>query len=385
MPRNPVRDSCILFSVVLLLIVTLYVNADLFRVPIIEDGDFAANALQVQNAKSFHELLGNYSRWHFHHLGPVFFYIFGIAEYLLYDLLHVVPQPINAHIVAIILVNIAFLAGTLAIFSMHVTSKVFIPVAMATTVLFVYTVNRNNPGSALVSIWMPYVFLFCFLFFLTASASVAGGELRHLPLFTASAGMLIHAHVAQVLFVACISIFVLAVVLLRARGNIRSLFSNNSKSLAVSVAIAVVFLLPIALDACLHTPHNISAIQAYMHVHHGQQNDWKTSWKYFFSFFAHIDHPEVVLKQPRPHLTAAILGNSSVRNYWSLFSLLLLGAILVSWMRKQSIALFFKILALELIAVSLLFLFWASRISGELFTFNGFFIHSIQLLAFLIL
>lgn len=48
------------------LAVVLALNPGIFRTPYAEDSDFAANALQIQNAKAFRELLGNYSRWHFH-------------------------------------------------------------------------------------------------------------------------------------------------------------------------------------------------------------------------------------------------------------------------------------------------------------------------------
>src|SRR5208337_1374894 len=62
--------------------VLLALNTDLFRRPIYEWADFAANSIQIQNAKHFRELLGNYSRWGFHHPGPVFFYVFAAGELL---------------------------------------------------------------------------------------------------------------------------------------------------------------------------------------------------------------------------------------------------------------------------------------------------------------
>ena len=60
--------------------VVLAINGHWFRVPLIESADLAANSIQVYHAKMFRELLGNYSRWQFHHPGPVFFYLLAAGE-----------------------------------------------------------------------------------------------------------------------------------------------------------------------------------------------------------------------------------------------------------------------------------------------------------------
>lgn len=67
----------------------------------IEIGDFAANALQVENARQFKELLGPYSRFHFHHPGPAIFYYYGACQSLFW----VVSTPAARHIIAQILLN----------------------------------------------------------------------------------------------------------------------------------------------------------------------------------------------------------------------------------------------------------------------------------------
>lgn len=75
----------VVVSAIVFLAILLILNRDLFKVPIWEYTDFAANALQVERAKHFRELLGNYSRWGFHHPGPAFFYIFAFGERVLHD------------------------------------------------------------------------------------------------------------------------------------------------------------------------------------------------------------------------------------------------------------------------------------------------------------
>ena len=71
----------------------LALNAQLFRNPIIEITDFAANSLLVQQARHFSLLTGHYSRWHFHHPGPAFLYLFALGELIFHDILHVAPAP----------------------------------------------------------------------------------------------------------------------------------------------------------------------------------------------------------------------------------------------------------------------------------------------------
>jgi hypothetical protein len=89
------RNSAYLVPALVFALIVLGINRALFTTSIIESSDFAANALQVQNAKHLAELLGNYSRWRFHHPGPAFFYIYAAGEWIFYDLLHLVPAPFN--------------------------------------------------------------------------------------------------------------------------------------------------------------------------------------------------------------------------------------------------------------------------------------------------
>jgi hypothetical protein len=56
-------------------------------------------------------------------------------------------------------------------------SRPFPPAAGLVSLIFIYTVNRTIPGSAVLSIWPPHAILFCFLFFLASCASLA----RELP------------------------------------------------------------------------------------------------------------------------------------------------------------------------------------------------------------
>jgi hypothetical protein len=71
-----------------------------FESPVHEHGDLALNAIQIDRAKDFAELHGNYSRFRFHHPGPAFFYVYAAAETLLCDWLRLPLTPFNAHSLA---------------------------------------------------------------------------------------------------------------------------------------------------------------------------------------------------------------------------------------------------------------------------------------------
>src|SRR5271170_2777426 len=99
------RDTAPWILTAAFVLLLLALNLQLFTKPIVEFGDFAANSLLVQQAKHFRLLTGHYSRFHFHHPGPAFLYLFALGEFLFYDVLHVVPAPYNAQLLIIIIFN----------------------------------------------------------------------------------------------------------------------------------------------------------------------------------------------------------------------------------------------------------------------------------------
>ena len=296
----------------------LKVNHRLFTIPINEFADYAANTIQIEDAKHFRDLLGNYSRWGFHHPGPAFFYILALGEGLLYDWLKVAPAPMNAQLITIIVLNSIFIFLTIYIFAQYCRSKVFIPTAMALTVYFVYVINHTIAGSALVSVWMPYVLLFCFVLFVTASASVASGNSKHLPIFTFAGLMLFHGHVAQLLFVGPLVIVALAALWFshRGRAGLKQFIGANRMALLVSIALVAIFATPILLDVILHSPNNIQDILVHQTGYPGVQNGWEKSLKYVMGFFSLITNFQAAIENPSPQLLSRGASHAYVAVYW---------------------------------------------------------------------
>ncbi len=365
----------------------LVINHRLFSVPIHEYTDFAANALQIEKAKHFHELLGNYSRWGFHHPGPAFFYIFAFGEKLFLDVLHLVPAEMNSQILAIILLNTAFLFGTIAILAKYCRSRLFVPAALSLSLLFIYIVNRTIAGSAILSIWMPHVLMFPFLFFVTVCAAVAIGEVSKLPLLAFAGLLLLHGHTAQPLFVGTLSVLSIATLWFRKgrASGLKQFIDDNRRPVITSLILCVVFAMPVVLEAFVDRPNNIQAILVYNSGHKGLQQNPGLALKYEASFLAFVPDTELVLQAKSAHLISLGGSKTFVVIYWCLGWLFvgLLGGI---YARKwNSISIFWKYVAMEILVVSLLFYVWTLKMGGPLFNFNGFFFYGMQLLALMVM
>ena len=369
------------------LLVILIVNRNLFSVPIFEYADFAANELQVESARHFRELLGNYSRWGFHHPGPAFFYLYALGEKLLHDWLHLVPSEMNADILCMVVLNTAFLFGTIFVIAGFCRSRWFPAIALALSLFFLYVVNRAIPGSALVSVWPPYVLLFCFLFFVTTCAALASGQSSQLPWVVLSGLILIHGHVAQPLFVGVLGMCAIATFWWRfgrAMGG-KVFLRANSRRLGVCVALIVIFSLPIVADAMLHKDNNLRAILHHMALHPGLQQLPMQSLKYLATFFVFVPDPEIVLKNPSARLLARGISQPYVVAYWIVGALLVAAAIGARSRKHKKISQFTAYSIFQIIVVCGLFYYWTLKMTGALFTFNGYFFFALQLFALLVL
>ena len=183
----------LLAGMLLLTLCLLFINSAVFSQPMIEYADFAANALQVQRAKTGHELLGNYSRFEFHHPGPAFMYMMAGGEFLFYDWTRIVPAPFNGELLACILFNCALLTVALLVIQTHLPGSLFPALAIAASVWFVSAVNITSLAAdglhgGLVSPWMPHMLLTPFLVFVAAIVSASTGRTEHLPVSALAGG-----------------------------------------------------------------------------------------------------------------------------------------------------------------------------------------------------
>ncbi|HLI61883.1 MAG TPA: hypothetical protein VKV05_00690 [Terriglobales bacterium] len=360
----------------------LFINRALFRLRLVETGDLATILFQVRDAERFRELLGNYSRFRFHHPGPGFMYILAFGDIVFRRLLHVCPEPANAAFLTMLLLNILLLFTAIWEFSRHCRSRLFVPAATMVAILAIYVINRANTPVATMNVWLPHMLLYVFLLFFTMCAAVGTGSVQRLPILVALGGLLIHGHAAQIFFVTLMimcSLFGLCFTSVRPIG-VRQFVSRNRRFLLASLALIAVFATPIVLDRFLHHPNNIHRIRRYLAEHRGERNSLHEAAKYELSFLTFTPRPEVAV----PGTSAAGLVAASARvpyvlRYWSMFTALAILALLIV-ARKRSAVLsgFLVYVALQAVLVGVLFLYWGIRITGPLYNFNGFFFYSVQ-------
>jgi len=365
--------------ILLFLALVVFLNADLFRQPIFEYGDEAANSLQILRAKSFSERLGNFSRWGFHHPGPAYLYMLAAGEWFFYDLLHAVPRPINAQILAAIFLNFALILAALAIFRRHFPARSFPYLAALALAVCIHTISPTIPYGALVSVWPPPLLLWNFLLFLSAAAAVAAGRYRLLPVLAASGALLAQGHAAQAPFVLAISAVSLAIALRRlARAEgLAAAWRRHRRLVAVSAALVAAFSIPILLDACRPRPNNIDAIFSYVNASRGHFNTPAQALKFCAGFLLFTPNLETFIAQPASAQLAAAARNASVIGYGTLCAVLALAAL--AWRRPASRT--FPVMVVIISgAAAAVFLAWAFKITGDFFTFNGLFIYSLHVL-----
>ncbi len=369
-----------LLPAVLFAAVVLAINPHLFRVPLVENGDLGANSLQVYHAKMFREMLGNYSRYGFHHPGPAIFYLFAAGEWVFYDVLRIVPAPFNAQLLTLLLVNTAFLFGSIEIFARHFPGALFRPLALSAAVLVIYGVNYPNSGTALVSSWMPHVALFPFLFFASACASVAAGKIGHLPLLALGAMIMVHLHVAQFLFAGVMSpaACAAAMVWTSRDGQARGVFRRHAGAIALSAGIVALFLVPMVLDLLLHKPNNLDYVLAYLWRNRNPNLGIVLASRYLLSFLTFSKDAELGASVASG-LLAKAAATPQVVAYWAIFAAGLCAATAFAVRCPKLLTRFVWIVLAESAVIVVLFLYWANRITGEMFSFNGYFIYSIHL------
>jgi hypothetical protein len=368
----------------LLILFGLFVvlSPELFRAPIVPYGDEAANSYRVFRARHFEQLLGNFSRWQFHHPGPAYFYFLAAGEFLFHDVLRLTPAPFNAQILSAMLLSLVFAAGALAIFRRHFSSSAFPALAALMLALVTYAVNRSLPNLMLVSIWPPGWMLANFLFFAAAAMAVGAGDLAILPAMAAGGALLAQGHASQAPFVILMSAGACATGVWRRRGDgsWRELARRNRARVVLSAAIVAVVAAPIAVELWIHEPDNLDAMLGYVVSSRGHFNTFPQAVKFCAGFLLFTPDIERWAFEPLRGQVFGALHRGSVIGFWAV-ALALAGAVFVRARRMKPGEKAFVRSALLVCALAwAMFLVWALKLTGEFFAFNGLFIYSLHVL-----
>lgn len=345
--------------------------------PLFESGDYAANALQINHAKFFAEIYGNYSRWGFNHPGPAFFYCYAVGDYLFHDFLPVFPSPHQAHIFIGLLVQTLFLGIALGTFSQFARSWLF------TGFLTLWAAGQFSVvPDILMGIWPPYVLIMPLLAFVASAAAVASGHKSYLPWLCLSAGFLAHGHVAQPLFILPIATIAFSAYLRGRRPNLQP--GNDRLEWLVSGLLLLIFLAPIMLDFLKGRESNLVLIINHLKTHARESKSLGQAIGYFIYFLLYKSDPETIIDSSTYSLLLLIRQNIQVLLLWAV--VVLLPSFLL--LRKPSLVAnsssgerYFQWLTILGGVALLMTIQWGRMQDGSMYAFNGFFNYALIFIA----
>ncbi|WP_291776694.1 hypothetical protein [Luteibacter sp.] len=372
--QHPSRFSWGIFAFVTALIAAFVITQHatfLFGPPIMEVGDIGANALNIIDARSFSDLYGNYSRWGFNHPGPFFFYWYAGGQWLFHDVAHLVASAHQADILAGILLQSGLIAGAISLLATTTRRAVVLPL-----LIIVATIVLTYAGNAIASVWMPHVLLGPYILLLVACSFLACGRLNMLPLSVLMVCILCHGHVAQPLMSIpplLVAVAFYAQACRREGSSPSAILRKAIKPLLVSLLIMAIFLLPIVIDLGRCPDCNAARILDYVKRGGGERPSWAQAINAIASLFIFDHHPEGISGLPHIGLlTRRVLA----------MVLACIGAFAITTIvarrhpgdrgaQALRMTVGFCLLAVALSCV------WSSRITGQLFEFNSYFVYGI--------
>lgn len=361
--------STIFFTAFVVILCTQLVGTlhFIFGPAVLESGDFAANALQISNAGRMKELLGNYSRWHFHHPGPAFFYVYALGELVFFKALHLVNSPHQAHVLAGVILQSFFVALSTCLCALTCDSKR----ASSSLVLSVIIVLGLTTFGSLSSIWPPHVLFGPFLLLVIAAAAASRGQDSGLVALTLASGFCVHGHIAQAALVIPVAAYGAIGWILSTGGNWRP----HVRTLTWLLAIAFVFALPILINAAFVRPSNIQEVIAYLHANQDPRPSFHSALRYILGFW---------LFDPFPEATAD--NGATLTSAWLPALFLCLSSLAVFFTPLGHRASGYRTIFLSALLALIMSIFWATRITGPLYEFNSFYVYALVAInAFLIM
>jgi len=286
-----------------------------------EQGDLAANALQVERAREFHEFMGPYSQHGFHHPGPISFYYFAVAQ----TLLGFLPSILARHMLAQLGLNLLCLVGILRLLR---KSGLEPPLVAAGGFLLAGQVIWLGGGTPLMlsSVWGPMLVVFPVVIFVVSAARLTSGDLTWLPVAVLAATVAFHNHLPS--STALSTVVVTVAILLGLRWRRIKWSPNGTRRmilLALSLLLLVLALVPTVVEQAKTDPGNLTLLWRYFSTHGPELHPWSEV----------IDKLGQALTDPLVVL-GAWMGWKIHSPFTVLFLLLFLLAVSVVQMRRSS-------------------------------------------------
>jgi hypothetical protein len=270
------------------LALTLIRNSYVFTAKIYEDGDFALNSFLVNHTHAGLQLVGVDSRIGFSHPGPAYIYVISAGQTVFHDLLHIVPSQYGGQFVGDSILQAAMLA--MIVKSILRVTGSLVAAVLATSIVFAFAATHEMIGY----VWLPCMYMSAFALLLAAGAAVAAGYTSELALLVVACGLLIHGHVAFIVFVTVTVVAVLAGWWYRYRGGWRAELAAHRRTVRWSVALVAVFTAPLVLEVVLHYPGPWPAYVRYSLRQGGSPHSLADSVRYLGYFWSYVRIPIAV-------------------------------------------------------------------------------------------
>ena len=254
-PAATWKQLVALFAVFALVLVA--VNWQAIRVANVELGDFAANSLLIQDAKSLALFRGNYSRVGFNHPGPAILYVLAFGELVFHDWLHWARSPFSGQLIGVALYGAFWL--TLMFAGLRKLAGSTLDAALTLAVFAVAAALLDHQVFA--GIWFPHLYFFPFAAMLVAAIRYADGHVDMLPALAVASGFLVNGHVAFLAILGIILLTVLGASYVRSLmpGRVpfllgKQMMVTHRRALLRFLVIFAVFLLPLLIETVRHFP-----------------------------------------------------------------------------------------------------------------------------------
>ncbi len=237
---------------------------------LLEQGDLAANALQVERAREFNELLGPYSQHGFHHPGPISFYYFAVTQFLFGFL----PSVLARHMLGQLVLNLLFLAGILRVLGKAALAPSLVAGAGLLLAAPVFWLGGGDL-LMLANVWGPLLVVFPVLFLVVAASRLALGELDWLPAMVLAATIALHNHLPSATAVAMI-VALLVILLVTRRSRIAWTPDGPRRRflLIASLLLFVLALLPAVVEQVKTDPGNLTLLYRFFSTHEPEIHPW---------------------------------------------------------------------------------------------------------------
>jgi hypothetical protein len=352
-------------------------NQYLFTLPMYEDGDLAANALQITDAKQLSEIYGNYSRWHFNHPGPFFFYIYAVGEILFHDIIPIFPSPYNSHVFIGMVLQTAFFVYCLVISYRHFPYSLFLPLALITSTVHFVLIDNSVSGSLFLSIWPPHTLFFPFACLLLTCSGVALGQIQYIPWAVLFGGILIHNHVAQPLFVIPFIFISFYIFYKKEKDYISFKKTKILIYLVTTFLLGLLFALPIFLDLFKGFSSNFVSILKYLSTSGDNKNSIQ-SFIYIISYWGYLSNQDILVNlniKALLHDFAKVWYYYAIWLFFLIYILCRLVYITKNSNKKHSYAV---TLIFAISGSSILSFVWALMQNGLMYNFNGHYIYAVN-------